>query len=220
MASKALRDFVIGMSDGLTVPFALAAGLSGASLLNSTILTAGISEVVAGAISMGLGGYLAGKTEVEHYSGELSREQYEIKHSPEVERQEVEEILEKYGISPEARKAVIRDLERDEQKWIEFMMRFELGLEKPDPREARYSAIRVGGSYAVGGLVPLIPYVFTHTPQSGLMFSAGVTLMALGIFGFLKSRVTAQPAFAGALRVVGVGAVAASAAYFIARLIV
>ncbi len=217
--SKTLRDLVIGMSDGLTVPFALAAGLSGAAIVNHTIVTAGVAELVAGAISMGLGGYLAGKTDVEHYAGELSREQMEVKHFPELERNEIKQILSEYGISEKTQTALVDDLEKDEKKWVDFMMKFELGLEAPNPREARNSAMRIGGSYALGGAIPLMPYFLTDTSSQGLTYSVLVTSVALGFFGFLKSRVTSQPPLKGAIRVVMIGAIAAASAFYIARLI-
>lgn len=218
-SSAALRDFVIGISDGLTVPFALAAGLSGAVGSNSIILLAGVAEVVAGTISMGLGGYLAGKTELEHYEGEQKREAMEVKEIPHKEEAEVKEILAAYGISPSAQEQVAKDLAKDHEKWVDFMMRFELGLEKPNPRAAFLSAFRIGWSYAIGGLVPLSAYYFTHSPVEGLKYSSLITVLCLLIFGYSKAKLTGQNPFKGAVTVTAIGIAAAGAAFGIARLI-
>ncbi len=218
-STAALRDFVIGISDGLTVPFALAAGLSGAVGSNAIILLAGIAEVVAGTISMGLGGYLAGKTELEHYEGEQKREAMEVKDVPHKEEAEVKEILAAYGISPAAQEQVAKDLAKDHEKWVDFMMRFELGLEKPNPRAALLSAFRIGWSYALGGLVPLSAYFFTSTPTQGLEYSSLITVLCLLTFGYFKARLTGQNPFKGALTVTAIGIAAAGAAFGIARLI-
>jgi VIT1/CCC1 family predicted Fe2+/Mn2+ transporter len=215
----ALRDFVVGMSDGLTVPFALSAGLSGAVSNNSIILVAGIAEIIAGTISMGLGGYLAGQTEIEHYEGEQKREEMEVKRIPEEEKDEVKNILEGYGISPATQEAVAEDLTKDHSKWVDFMMRFELGLEKPDPQQAFMSAWRIGLSYAVGGFVPLSAYFFCATPDLGLRYSALITVICLMIFGFYKARFTGQNPWKGAFTVTLTGLLAAGAAFGIAKLI-
>ncbi len=207
------------MSDGLTVPFALSAGLSGAVSNNSIILVAGLAEIIAGTISMGLGGYLAGQTEIEHYEGEQRREELEVKRIPQEEKDEIKNILETYGISPSTQEAVTEDLARDHQKWVDFMMRFELGLEKPDPRQAFLSALRIGLSYAVGGLIPLSAYFFCHTPDSGLRYSTLITVACLMVFGFYKARFTGQNPWKGALMVTLIGLLAAGAAYGIARMI-
>lgn len=217
-ASTLLRDLVIGMSDGLTVPFALAAGLTAAASGNGIILTAGVAELVAGAISMGVGGYLAGKTDLDHYRGEMKREYREVELIPEEEKQEVRDVFSQYGLSDRAKDLIVDELSKDKDQWVEFMMRFELGLEKPDQHQASRSALSVGGSYALGGLIPLAPYLFTPTPQAGLKVSALVTLIALGIFGYTKSRLTGQPKIPGALRVMLTGGIAASSAYFIAKI--
>src|ERR1039457_6160405 len=197
-SSAALRDFVIGISDGLTVPFALSAGLSGAVNSNSLILIAGLAEVVAGTISMGLGGYLAGKTEIEHYEGEQKRESIEVKEIPQKEEAEVKEILAAYGISSSVQDQVAGELAKDHEKWVDFMMRFELGLEKPDPHQAFLSAFRIGLSYAAGGLVPLSAYYFWNTPQQGLQFSSIITVVCLLIFGYFKAHFTGQNPWKGA----------------------
>ena len=217
-SSAFITDMVIGMADGLTVPFALAAGLSGVVSSNGIIITAGIAEIVAGSIAMGLGGFLAGQTEVEHYDSELKREYEEVARVPEREKQEVREVFAEMGLSPVLQEEIANELSKDKDKWVDFMMKFELGLEKPDPARARNSALTIGLSYAFGGLVPLFPYYFTKTPNEGLVFSAMTTLLCLFIFGYFKSRVTGQPPIFGALKVTLIGAVAAAAAFFVAKL--
>ncbi|MEC5146467.1 VIT1/CCC1 transporter family protein [Chitinophaga sp. 212800010-3] len=218
-SSDFITDMVIGMSDGLTVPFALAAGLSGAVSSNSIILTAGIAEIVAGCIAMGLGGYLAGKTELEHYDSELKREYDEVQHVPEKEIEEVKEIFAEYGLSAEAQQLIATELSKDKDKWVNFMMKFELGLEAPDPNRARKSALTIGASYFVGGLLPLSAYIFTATPQQGLIGSTILTVICLFVFGYFKSKVTGQPPLSGALKVTMIGILAAAAAFAIAKLV-
>jgi len=218
-SSDFISDIVIGMSDGLTVPFALAAGLSGAVDSNNIVITAGIAEIVAGSIAMGLGGYLAGKTEQEHYENELKREYEEVERVPEREIEEVKEVFAEYGLSPESQHLIATELSKDKKKWVDFMMKFELGLEEPHPNRARNSAATIGTSYIVGGLLPLLAYVFTDTPTSGLILSAIITTVCLFIFGYFKSKVTGQSPFYGALKVTLIGLVAAGAAFGIAKLI-
>lgn len=218
-SSDFISDIVIGMSDGLTVPFALAAGLSGAVDSNNIVITAGIAEIVAGSIAMGLGGYLAGKTEQEHYENELKREYEEVERVPEREIEEVKEVFAEYGLSPESQYLIATELSKDKKKWVDFMMKFELGLEEPHPNRARNSAATIGTSYIVGGLLPLLAYVFTDTPTSGLILSAIITTVCLFIFGYFKSKVTGQSPFYGALKVTLIGLVAAGAAFGIAKLI-
>jgi vacuolar iron transporter family protein len=218
-STLALRDIVVGVSDGLTVPFALAAGLSGAVSDNSIILLAGLAEIIAGTISMGLGGYLAGQTEIEHYEGEQRREEREVREIPREEEDEIKNILEAYGISAAVRQQVADDLARDHRKWVDFMMRFELGLEKPDPRQALHSAFRIGVSYALGGLAPLLGYFFLPTPRQGLFASTLITLACLVLFGYWKARLTGQDRLKGAVRMTLTGLAAAAAAFGLARLI-
>ncbi len=218
-SSDMVRDIVIGMADGLTVPFALAAGLSGAVDTNSIVITAGIAEIIAGSIAMGLGGYLAGKTEIDHYNSELKREYDEVEKVPEREKQEIRDVLADYGISKKLQDDVADELAQDKDKWVDFMMRFELSLDKPKPERARKSAANIAFSYVAGGLIPLSAYFFTEHPKDGLIISSVITIIALFIFGFFKSKVTGQPAIAGALRTTFVGAIAAAAAYYIASLI-
>ncbi|MCW3123545.1 MAG: iron transporter [Flavipsychrobacter sp.] len=216
--SELVTDIVIGMSDGLTVPFALAAGLSGAVHDNHIIVIAGLAEVAAGSIAMGLGGYLAGKTEIDHYNAEQKREEWEVDNLPEKEKEEVRQIFADMGMSEETQKQVVDEMAKDKAKWVDFMMRYELGLEKPDAKRARNSAMNIGLSYIVGGLVPLSPYFFTTTPVEGLKLSACITVVCLFVFGFFKSKATGQNPWTGALRVMFIGSVAAAAAFFIARL--
>jgi VIT1/CCC1 family predicted Fe2+/Mn2+ transporter len=219
--SEVLTDIVIGMSDGLTVPFALAAGLSGAvgrDHLN-LIWIAGLAEIAAGSIAMGLGGYLAGKTEIDHYNAELRREYDEVERVPERERDEVKEFFSSLGLSQDVQEKAVDEMTRDKDKWVEFMMKYELGLDKPDPERARKSAFNIGFSYVVGGLVPLSPYFFVSDGLTGLKISSAITLCCLFIFGFFKSRLTGVNPLAGALRVMVIGALAAGCAFAVAKLI-
>lgn len=218
-SSEKVRDFVIGMSDGLTVPFALAAGLSGAVDSTEIVITAGLAEIAAGSIAMGLGGYLAGRTEIEHYDSEERREYDEIKRFHQVEIDETKEIFAEYGLNEKLQEEIAREMSKDPKKWVDFMMRFELGLERPDKNRALQSAFIIGISYVIGGMIPLTAYFFTDTSKEGLMYSTGITLICLVIFGLIKSKLTGQPLFKGALRVTIVGAIAAAAAFGIAKLI-
>jgi VIT1/CCC1 family predicted Fe2+/Mn2+ transporter len=217
LSSAFISDIVIGMSDGLTVPFALAAGLSGAVHSNAVVITAGIAEIVAGSIAMGLGGFLAGKTEQEHYQSELQREYDEVENLPEKEKSEVRLIFKEYGLNEPTQNMIADELAKDREKWVDFMMKYELGLEKPDPNRARKSAATIGLSYIIGGLIPLTAYFFTPTPIDGLMISAILTVICLFIFGYFKSKVTGQPPVKGALKVMLIGIVAAAAAFLIAK---
>ncbi len=217
-SSELVTDIVIGMSDGLTVPFALAAGLSGAGIGTHTVITAGFAEIVAGSIAMGLGGYLAGKTEIDHYNSELQREEWEVDNVPEKEKQEVKEIFADMGMSESTQHLIVEEMSKDKAKWVDFMMRYELGLERPDAKRATRSALNIGISYIVGGLVPLTPYFFTSTALDGLKWSAVITVVCLLIFGFFKAKVTGQNPWAGAVRVAIIGSVAATAAFLIAGL--
>ena len=221
--SQLVKDIVIGMSDGLTVPFALAAGLSGAAIVsNSVIVTAGIAEIVAGSIAMGLGGYLAGKTEIDHYNSELAREYYEVDHYPERERQEVAEVFADYGLSMEHQNLIVDDISKDKDRWVDFMMKFELGLEKPNINAARNSAAAIGLAYIVGGIITLSAYfpIFGLSTQMALFYSCLITAISLFVFGYFKTKIIGQPTIKGAFKVLGIGAAAAASAYFIAHLIV
>ncbi|MCJ7467792.1 MAG: VIT1/CCC1 transporter family protein [Maribacter sp.] len=216
--SDFITDMVIGMSDGLTVPFALAAGLSAAVASNAIIITAGIAEIVAGSIAMGLGGYLAGKTEIEHYDSELRREFDEVENLPEKEKEEVREIFADYGLSEQSQTLIVEELAKDKVKWVDFMMKFELGLERPSLNRARNSALTIGGAYIIGGFIPLCGYIFTQAPKEGLLFSSALTIVCLLVFGYFKSKVTGQPPLKGALKVMVIGVIAAAAAFFVAQL--
>jgi VIT1/CCC1 family predicted Fe2+/Mn2+ transporter len=220
-SSEILTDIVIGMSDGLTVPFALAAGLSGAvgkDHLN-LIWIAGLAEIAAGSIAMGLGGYLAGKTEMDHYNAELRREYDEVERVPDRERDEVKEFFSGLGLSREVQDQAVTEMTRDKDKWVDFMMKYELGLDKPDPQRARKSAFNIGTSYIVGGLIPLSPYFFVTDGLQGLKISAIITLCCLFIFGYFKSKMTGVHPLSGAIRVMVIGALAAGCAFAVAKLI-
>lgn len=218
-SSAALRDFVIGMADGLTVPFALAAGLAGVINSNGIIVTAGVAEIAAGAIAMGLGGYLGAKTEKEHYEAEHRREWREVELVPQVEAKEVSDILRDFGV-PEAQVPVVAEgIMRNPQKWVDFMMRFELGLERPDPRRLMQSPVIIGGAYVLGGLVPLFPYMLVDEVSQALPASVYTSLVALFAFGAFKGYFTGQPVYKAALQTTLIGALAATAAYVIASLI-
>ena len=218
-ASDLVRDVVIGMADGLTVPFALAAGISGAAVAVSTVVTAGVAEIAAGAIAMGLGGYLAARSESDHYDSELQREESEIVEKPQAEADEVAEIFEHYGLKPEHYAGVIQGLRERPAAWRDFMMRFELGLERPEPARAQRSAITIGASYVVGGSIPLAPYVFLHSVNEALPWSAAVTLVALAIFGYVKARFTGAAPVRAAFQTMGIGGAAAAVAFALARAI-
>jgi VIT1/CCC1 family predicted Fe2+/Mn2+ transporter len=216
-SSEKVRDFVIGMSDGLTVPFALAAGLSGAVDNTGIIITAGLAEIAAGSIAMGLGGYLAGRTEIEHYDSEEQREYDEIVHLHEVEIRETKEIFAEYGLDEQLQEKIAREMAKNPKKWVDFMMRFELGLERPDKNRAQQSAFIIAVSYVIGGLIPLSAYFFSASAQQGLIYSSIITLICLVVFGLVKSKLTGQPLLKGALRVTLIGAAAAAAAFLIAK---
>jgi vacuolar iron transporter family protein len=219
ISAETLRDIVIGMSDGLTVPFALAAGLSGAVSNTSLIIIAGLAEIAAGSIAMGLGGYLAGKTEVDHYNSEMKREYEEVETVPEVEKQELKTFFSSLGLSNEIQNQAVEEVSKDKEKWVELMMKYELGLEKPNPKRAAKSAFNIGFSYIVGGLIPLSPYFFAANGIEGLKISTVITLVCLFIFGYFKSKFTGVNKIGGAFRVMMIGAIAAGCAFAIARLI-
>ena len=219
LASALVRDIVIGMADGLTVPFALAAGLAGAVSSTAIIITAGLAEVAAGALAMGLGGYLAARTDLEHYRSELQREKSEIKEVPETERAEVRQILRKQGLDPALAEKVTEALTRDPERWIHFMMRFELGLEEPVPGRELKSALTISGAYVVGGLIPLLPYFFLAEISQALPLSIALTLAALLIFGGIKGQMTGVTPLRSAVQTALIGSLAAAAAFAIARLV-
>jgi VIT1/CCC1 family predicted Fe2+/Mn2+ transporter len=216
-AGDAVRDIVIGMSDGLTVPFALAAGLTGAISQTHLIVTAGFAEIAAGSIAMGLGGYLAARGDAEHYANEQAREAQEITTMPEAEAEEVREIFQTYGLSAEECATVVESLRQRPKDWVSFMMRFELGLERPEPSRAWKSALTIATAYAVGGMIPLSSYIFLSEAQTALRVSVAVTLVALAIFGGVKGRFAGVPVLRSALQTTIIGGLAAMAAFAIAR---
>jgi len=216
-AGDTVRDIVIGMSDGLTVPFALAAGLTGAIAESRLIVTAGFAEIAAGSIAMGLGGYLAARGDAEHYAQELAREQEEIVKMPEAEAQEVRDIFLTYGLSNEESATVVDSLRRRPKDWVTFMMRFELGLEEPEPSRAWKSALTIASAYIVGGIIPLSAYLFLTDAHSALRLSVIVTVLALALFGGIKGRFTGVPVLRSALQTSIIGGLAAAAAFGIAR---
>lgn len=216
-ASEVVRDIVIGMSDGLTVPFALAAGLSGAIDQTSVVITAGLAEIAAGSIAMGLGGYLAAKTDAEHYATERATEIQETIDIPEKEAEEVAVVFRSYGLAEETVATVVKAISSDRERWVDFMMKFELGLEEPDPKRARRSAWTIALSYIAGGAIPLAPYVFIHSIHSALIVSVIVTLLALLVFGYIKGRFTVKKPIRSAWQTVIVGGLAAAAAFLLAK---
>jgi len=218
-ASATIRDIVIGMSDGLTVPFALAAGLSGAVDSTRIVITAGLAEIAAGSIAMGLGGYLAARTDAEHYASERAREARETMDIPDEEKREVAEVFEHYGLPGDLAKTAAHAMSKDRRRWIDFMMRFELGLEEPDPRRARTSALTIALSYVAGGLVPLAPYFLFPNMRTALEGSILITLLALLLFGYVKGHFTVKKPLRSAWQTVVVGGLAAAAAFAIAKFI-
>jgi VIT1/CCC1 family predicted Fe2+/Mn2+ transporter len=219
-SNETIRDIVIGLSDGLTVPFALAAGLSGALGSTRIVVLAGLAEIAAGSIAMGLGGYLAARGDAEHYANEKRREETEVVERPADEEAEIYEIFDRYGVSRDDAAPVLRSLQANPTAYVDFMMRFELGLEEPDRKRAWTSALTIAGSYIVGGFVPLAPYMaFTHDPLLSLHLSIVITLVALTIFGAVKGRALGSPILRSALQTAAIGGVAAAAAFALARLL-
>ena len=217
--SELVRDIVIGMADGLTVPFALAAGLSGIANSTAIVITGGLAEIAAGSIAMGLGGYLAARSDAEHYATERATEEREVETIPEVEVAEVQEVFLAYGLEKEQSTLLANALRQRPAAWIDFMMRFELGLEKPDLKRALSSALTIGLSYIAGGLVPLTPYILIHSAGTALGFSVIFTLAALFIFGYVKGRFTGTRPFRSAIQTALIGGLAAAAAFGLAKLI-
>jgi VIT1/CCC1 family predicted Fe2+/Mn2+ transporter len=216
-SSETVRDIVIGMSDGLTVPFALAAGLSGAVDASRLIIAAGMAEVAAGSIAMGLGGYLAAKTDAEHYVAEVEREVREVHEVPDKEFMEVADVFREYGLDEDTVNTVTKSICADEKRWVDFMMRFELGLEEPDPKRASRSAMTIALSYIAGGMVPLAPYWCFKSAREGLIGSVILTVLALFLFGYIKGRFTTTYPLRSAWQTVFVGGLAATAAFLIAK---
>jgi VIT1/CCC1 family predicted Fe2+/Mn2+ transporter len=216
-SSASVRDVVIGMADGLTVPFALAAGLS-AVAASRVIVVAGLAEIAAGSIAMGLGGYLAARSDAEHYASERAREEMEIVERPNDERHEVLEILDSYGLNPQQSSLILNAFEANHKVWVDWMMRFELGLEEPDPGRALQSALTIAGAYIAGGLIPLSPYMVASSAITALQFSVAATIVALAIFGYVKGRFTGAHPLRSSAQTTLIGGLAAAAAYSIAKL--
>ena len=218
-AGDVVRDVVIGMSDGLTVPFALAAGISGAVDNSHLVVVAGLAEIAAGSIAMGLGGYLAARSDAEHYESERKREELEVKEIPDEEAREVQNVFTDYGLTRDEAAPVVQALTKKPKEWVDFTMRFELGLEEPNPKRALQSAATIAGSYIGGGFIPLAPYMILHSARTALVWSALVTLIALGVFGYIKGRFTGSKPGRSALQTVVIGGLAAGAAFIIAKAI-
>ena len=218
-SGETVRDVVIGMSDGLTVPFALAAGLSGAVASTGIVVTAGLAEIAAGSIAMGLGGYLAARSDAEHYASERAREEQEVREKPAAEAAEVRDVFASYGLPAEESAPIVQALTTRPGAWVDFMMRFELGLESPNPKRALTSALTIAGAYVVGGFIPLAPYLVWSSVRTGLLFSVAVTLLALAIFGYVKGHFTGTRPARSAIQTVVIGGLAAAAAFGIARAI-
>ncbi len=215
--NEVVRDLVIGTADGLTVPFALAAGLSGAVAANPLIVTAGLAEIAAGCIAMGLGGYLAARTEADHYAAERRREEQETHDYTDRERWEVAAILHRYGVRGDALRTAVDSICSERKRWVDFMMRFELDLQEPAPERAGQSAATIGGAYVVGGLIPLAPYMLMASTMGALTVSATVTAFALAGFGWLKAAATGLPRMRGAVQTLAIGGLAAAVAYVVAK---
>jgi VIT1/CCC1 family predicted Fe2+/Mn2+ transporter len=218
-ASATVRDIVIGMSDGLTVPFALAAGISGAIASSHIVVTAGIAEVAAGAIAMALGGYLAARTDAEHYRSEEVRENDEVERIPAAERAEVRDIFASYGLAGSALESATEAIASDRGRWVDFMMRWELGLERPDPSRALKSGATIGASYVIGGLIPLFPYMVIAASSRALLTSAIVTMLALAIFGAIKGALTGGSVWKSAVQTVLIGGIASAVAFWLAKMV-
>jgi VIT1/CCC1 family predicted Fe2+/Mn2+ transporter len=218
-AGEVVRDVVIGMSDGLTVPFALAAGISGAIDNSRLVVVAGLAEIAAGSIAMGLGGYLAARSDAEHYASERLREEREVEEIPDEEAREVQQVFTEYGLTRDEAAPVIEAMTKKPKEWVDFMMRFELGLEEPNPKRALQSAATIAGSYIGGGFIPLAPYMIIHSSRQALIWSAVVTLVALGVFGYIKGRFTGAKPRRSAMQTIVIGGLAAGAAFLIAKAI-
>jgi VIT1/CCC1 family predicted Fe2+/Mn2+ transporter len=217
-ASESVRDVVIGMSDGLTVPFALAAGLAGTGQATWVVVTAGLAEIAAGSIAMGLGGYLAARSDAEHYAAEKQREEDEVVTVPERERDEVAVLFRDYGLTDAQITPILDAFEANPTAWVDFMMRYELGLEQPNPKRALTSAATIAGAYIAGGLIPLAPYMTFKNINQAQLASVVVTLIALMIFGYIKGRFTGTRPLRSALQTTLIGGLAAAAAFLIAKL--
>ena len=218
-STELVRDIVIGMSDGLTVPFALAAGLSGAVHASHLVVLAGGAEIAAGSIAMGLGGFLAAQGDAQHYASERVREEREVIERTRDEEEEIFEIFDAYGVDRTAATPVLEALKQNPKAWVDFMMRFELGLEEPERGRATQSAITIAVSYIVGGVIPLLPYILVADSYAALKISVLTTLIALLVFGAVKGRTTGTGALKSSLQTASIGGIAAGVAFGLARLL-
>ena len=216
-SSDLVKDIIIGVSDGLTVPFALTAGMSGVLDTNHLVIVSGIAEIAAGCISMGLGGFLSGESEKDHYESLSNQEYHEIETIPDSELKEVEDVFLDLGVDDDLSKKVAYQISKNKDNWVEFMMKFEIGLEKPVKNRALRSGATIAASYLAGGFIPLFPYFLAPNNHQGLIWSCVVTIIALIIFGYFKSKVTGQKLIPGTIKVTVIGVVAAAAAYFLAK---
>ena len=217
-STETVRDIVIGLSDGLTVPFALAAGLSGVAA-SHIVVVAGLAEIAAGSIAMGLGGYLAARGDAEHYDSERRREEREVVERTRDEEEEVYEIFEQYSVDRTAAAPVLAALKQNPAAWVDFMMRFELGLEQPAPSRAHRSALTIAFAYVAGGFVPLLPYMLLHDSLEALKLSVLITLIALAVFGAIKGKLVGTGSLRSAIQTTLIGGTAAAAAYLLARIL-
>ncbi len=218
-STETVRDVVIGLSDGLTVPFALAAGLSGAVASSHIVVLAGLAEIAAGSIAMGLGGYLAARGDVEHYVSERQREEREIIERTHDEEEEIYVIFEQYAVDRASAAPVLAALKQNPTAWVDFMMRFELGLEEPAANRASRSALTIAISYVAGGFVPLLPYIFVHDSVEALKLSVVITLIALALFGAIKGKLVGTGWLRSAIQTISIGGAAAAAAFLLAYLL-
>jgi len=218
-STETVRDIVIGLSDGLTVPFALAAGLSGAVASSHIVVLAGLAEIAAGSIAMGLGGYLAARGDAEHYASERHREEREIVERTHDEEEEIYEIFGQYSVGRESAAPVLAALKQNPTAWVNFMMRFELGIEEPAPNRAHRSALTIAASYIAGGFIPLLPYMLVSDNFAALKLSVIITLLALAVFGALKGKLVGTGWLRSAIQTITIGGAAAAAAYSLARLL-
>ncbi|EXK23682.1 hypothetical protein FOMG_19557 [Fusarium oxysporum f. sp. melonis 26406] len=214
-----LSNIIIGFSDGLTVPFALTAGLSATGSIKLVIM-GGLAELFAGAISMGLGAWLAADTDRQHYEKELTRKEQEVHQMPNAEEHEIHDIFAEYGISHEASTAVVQSLRANPDMYIKFMMHFKLRLEKPGSFKSWLSALFMGLSYFIGGLIPMVPYFCFKNVYHALFASIGISVVILLTFGYVKAHITGldtkESAFS-AVQTLVVGAFAAATSYGIVR---
>jgi len=214
-----VRDVILGVSDGLTVPFALAAGLSGAVESNFIVFLAGVAEMLAGGIAMGLGGYLSEKSHAEIYRKELAREQYEVQRVPEQEKREVRDIWKSRGYDGEELEQLVEAIIKDRRRWVDFMMREELGMIEPAVGAALKTSLTIGVSYVAGALVPLFPFILPLTIPQALLMSSATTLTTLFLVGIFKARYTGGLWWRSGLETLLIGAAAAGAAYVLVRLL-